>query len=498
MCSCDESMRIQRNGDCKTHASRRKDSTREGTFAWRHGHYGRYKGCNELDCAQKQQLQLGGLPPRHSEPAKVKFASSDAVRPNRLMPPTADLLRPSRESSPIESMRPTRLSSPSGSTGRSDTAKPPTLNAPTDPARQATVISPPSYRPPPVHTMSNEVHLSRLPPSPSLPSRLPSPSMASQQGHEEQHPAFGRLSSAWVVVVTGVLVASLVANAVFYNQWPGAGGQDKDVSSHTIPSMGGVDSDGDGIPDQHDWCPHTGKGKKRKSSWISGRASDFDGDGCEDGEEDNDKDNDGVDDSMDRCPMSPQIYNFVSNDANDFDGDGCADGLEDHDDDGDGVSNLLDECRRTRPGDSSDVDGCSKRQREHHAESGTEAANVAAATASKTSSNPSEDAAEAAQDQRSVLQEWAGVLRNAWVEVLLGAALTPILHTLKQLLESLRGKVTSASPSGDKRSQKSSSTSSHGSSQKWLFLRCVIYAVFFGIVYACRSSMRRPGDPPIV
>lgn len=37
--------------------------------------------------------------------------------------------------------------------------------------------------------------------------------------------------------------------------------------------------------------------------WISGRASDFDGDGCEDGVEDQDRDNDGIEDKLDRRGM---------------------------------------------------------------------------------------------------------------------------------------------------------------------------------------------------
>ncbi|CAE8650926.1 unnamed protein product, partial [Polarella glacialis] len=126
------------------------------------------------------------------------------------------------------------------------------------------------------------------------------------------------------------------------------------------------DTDGDGIPDQHDFCPNKCKVKNDSGcsapGWLSGRASDFDGDGCQDGVEDSDKDNDGVDDLMDRCPSTPNHHGFVSNAANDFDGDGCIDSLEDHDDDGDAVMNAEDECPRTVPGDSSDNRGCSKKQ----------------------------------------------------------------------------------------------------------------------------------------
>ncbi|CAE7866981.1 unnamed protein product, partial [Symbiodinium microadriaticum] len=118
--------------------------------------------------------------------------------------------------------------------------------------------------------------------------------------------------------VVGLLLASLLVNAALYQNWLGTGGApapspDRSASlyerSH-LDDIRGVDTDGDGVPDHHDFCP----GQKKEggqSRWISGRASDFDGDGCEDGVEDQDRDNDGVEDKMDRCPFSPQQYNFV-------------------------------------------------------------------------------------------------------------------------------------------------------------------------------------------
>lgn len=96
--------------------------------------------------------------------------------------------------------------------------------------------------------------------------------------------------------------------------------------------------------------------------WFSGRATDFDGDGCRDGFEDDDKDNDGVLDHMDRCPNTPQHYVFISNAMTDFDGDGCKDGVEDLDDDGDHIPNILDHCPRTASGHLSDSSGCAAHQ----------------------------------------------------------------------------------------------------------------------------------------
>eukprot|EP00913_Durusdinium_trenchii_P010463 g9810.t1 len=75
-----------------------------------------------------------------------------------------------------------------------------------------------------------------------------------------------------------------------------------------------------------------------------------------DGVEDQDRDNDGIEDKVDRCPFSPKQYNFVSDSVNDFDGDGCKDGVEDSAQVG------VQRAEMTRPGESSDISGCSKEQ----------------------------------------------------------------------------------------------------------------------------------------
>ncbi|CAE7351897.1 agaA [Symbiodinium natans] len=197
---------------------------------------------------------------------------------------------------------------------------------------------------------------SQLQRPPGLPPTMPElPPTKTYSNQAEAASQGGGFAFGALFFVVGLLLASLLANAAMYQNWFGTGGVQAPSAEHTAPipqfdrshldDTRGVDTDGDGVPDHHDFCP----GKKKEggqSRWISGRASDFDGDGCEDGVEDQDRDNDGIEDKMDRCPFSPQQYNFVSNSLNDFDGDGCKDGVEDQDDDGDGVANDEDECKR--------------------------------------------------------------------------------------------------------------------------------------------------------
>jgi len=254
----------------------------------------------------------------------------------------------------------------------------------------------------------------------------------------------------------------------------GPGGQlpdeEKAGRTHLVGMPGSRDSDGDGIPDHDDWCP---KKRSSESGWISGLASDFDGDGCEDGTiEDVDKDNDGVEDEIDRCPLTPGIYKFVSNSVSDFDGDGCADGVEDHDDDGDGVWNSFDECQRTLPGDSSDSSGCSRIQRELVSKAHRPVQQQVPEVKKSSTDNELPPA--------FALTEWASTIRSAWVEVLLGAALTPVLHTLKELLTSIRGTVSGAALQG--RAQ------GNQRPPGWsLLMRCSMYCMFFFIVYGLRA-----------
>ncbi|KAJ8612812.1 hypothetical protein CTAYLR_002022 [Chrysophaeum taylorii] len=122
---------------------------------------------------------------------------------------------------------------------------------------------------------------------------------------------------------------------------------------------GGLDTDGDGVRDADDFCDDSG------SAFVSGRATDFDGDGCADSTlDDLDRDNDGIKDDLDQCQTSANPR-FESNINTDFDGDGCQDGYEDDDDDADGVLNPRDLCPHTKPG-ARDVDasGCSSDQRD--------------------------------------------------------------------------------------------------------------------------------------
>jgi hypothetical protein len=94
-------------------------------------------------------------------------------------------------------------------------------------------------------------------------------------------------------------------------------------------SAGGIDSDGDGIPDTQDLCPQ--------------EAEDKDGFDDEDGCPDVDNDQDGIADKNDRCP----------NEAEDRDGFQDDDGCPDIDNDQDGIPDAQDKC----PNDPEDKDG---------------------------------------------------------------------------------------------------------------------------------------------
>ncbi|CAJ1433550.1 unnamed protein product [Effrenium voratum] len=261
----------------------------------------------------------------------------------------------------------------------------------------------------------------RLPPTqPSRPLGLPQePPVISIPVPNNKWPGAATFFAAGLLLA--LLLASLLANAALYKDWFATyrGAALTPGQTRRTPPAGTLDTDGDGVPDQDDWCP--GQRPQGRSVWISGRASDFDGDGCQDGVEDQDRDNDGIEDKVDRCPFSPQQYNFVSNSLSDFDGDGCKDGVEDQDDDGDGVSNEEDACTGTRPGESSDTSGCSKAQHRRKAQA-AEAHAQAQASAQAAPTEP----------PQSVMSEWVDKLRSAWLEVVLGMLITPILSAAKE------------------------------------------------------------------
>lgn len=94
-------------------------------------------------------------------------------------------------------------------------------------------------------------------------------------------------------------------------------------------SLGGHDSDHDGIPDRKDQCP--------------GDAEDRDGFADEDGCPDLDNDGDGIADTEDDCPDA----------AEDIDGFADDDGCPDLDNDGDGIPDRRDAC----PDEPEDFDG---------------------------------------------------------------------------------------------------------------------------------------------
>jgi len=318
-------------------------------------------------------------------------------------------------------------------------------------------------------------------------------------------PSSGGYFEHWLVRV--LLLSSLATNAALVLLWHGGvaawlGGPSVAAVGSSGPeglttdASTATDTDGDGVPDHHDFCP--GRCTERDAScgnldsqagWLSGRATDFDGDGCKDGVEDKDLDNDGVKDSEDRCPFTPQWYSFVSNPVSDFDGDGCADGFEDGDDDDDDIANTFDDCPRTDPSDSSDPSGCSRRQHEKAR------ARAKAPTSAPGSSRPvgqqADPQADAQQaDAKSPLPEWADTLKSAWVEVILGAGLTWLMHQVQKAVETVQQQLP-ATPSGSMR--RLSVLTMAAGSKSWPVIRAVLvkavgYFVFFVIVYQHRKK----------
>ncbi len=94
-------------------------------------------------------------------------------------------------------------------------------------------------------------------------------------------------------------------------------------------ATGGIDTDGDGIPDAQDLCPN--------------EPEDKDGFDDEDGCPDPDNDQDGIPDKLDKCPNEPE----------DKDGFQDEDGCPEIDNDGDGIPDAQDKC----PNDPEDKDG---------------------------------------------------------------------------------------------------------------------------------------------
>jgi len=223
-------------------------------------------------------------------------------------------------------------------------------------------------------------------------------------------------SCSWLLVIVAIML-----NVVIVSWQTSFGSNDalmalkKPHSFVSHPSYGAFskDTDGDGIPDHRDFCvnPQCKGVHCPPLGWLSGRATDFDGDGCADGTEDMDKDNDGILDPSDKCPLTPQKYMFVSNAASDFDGDGCADTIEDSDDDNDFIPNHLDLCPLTRSGVLSDSIGCSMLQREN--------AETTTATASAQ--------AERSEPKKSGWGVWDLTLRGAAADFLVSAILN-LLH----------------------------------------------------------------------
>ena len=118
---------------------------------------------------------------------------------------------------------------------------------------------------------------------------------------------------------------------------------------------GGLDTDGDGVPDASDNCPETPNGPGEAGIPGVGNQTDTDGDGlgdaCDDcaTDPDNDRDGDEICGDVDNCPNSPNP------DQSDVDGDGDGDTC-DIDADDDGIQNPDDNCWLTVNPDQADLD----------------------------------------------------------------------------------------------------------------------------------------------
>lgn len=229
-------------------------------------------------------------------------------------------------------------------------------------------------------------------------------------------------TDARILLICGFLCVSLVANFGF--SWQAA----KTVSSsqahhvHRPHVVAITDTDNDGVPDHHDSCPFATSSCSGEmcppAGWKSGRATDFDGDGCADGLQDKDVDNDGILDERDSCPYTPQEHRFVSNAGSDFDGDGCADSIEDSDDDNDSVPNLIDACPLTSIGAASDENGCSNLQRKLQSKMKAPQINDA---------NEDATAADELSAKPTYLESWLDAVHGAGIETVVGAVVAAVM-----------------------------------------------------------------------
>jgi hypothetical protein len=245
------------------------------------------------------------------------------------------------------------------------------------------------------------------------------------------------------------LVLSLFLNVGFVAWQQIAYDSSSDSSS---PGALNVDTDGDGIPDQHDSCPLPSQCTGPMcppTGWHSGTATDFDSDGCADDSEDKDKDNDGILDLHDQCPYTPQKYAFVSITATDFDGDGCADGIEDDDNDNDSIPNIIDACPLTESGATSDELGCSQQQRELQEKLAELAARLP--PHQDIQAGPADhvkmDDSDVLKSKPSRFQEWMDMVQGATIEVVIGAVMSFVLGKIHSGMQQVSSEVTAGSVS---------------------------------------------------
>jgi len=313
-------------------------------------------------------------------------------------------------------------------------------------------------------------------------SKAPEPTPSPSSGIQEDRSKLGH------PLVFGVLATSIGINLIMLPVWH----RSSLTAATSKDQLLNWDTDGDGILDQHDFCPGQclGKptlgGKCSRKGWRSGRATDFDADGCEDDTVDLDKDNDGINDTEDGCPNTPQRYHFISSFQTDFDGDGCKDSVEDHDDDGDTVLNAVDRCPRTPWQHPPDHKGCSKLQLEDEAAGVALKGQCRELFASEPGTHALLDAPkkESQSQERTVWDisdEWIGLFRSAWVEVLVGAAVTELCSQAYGLTSKVQGRI----PMGSMKHATSKLVGRFSAFPR-IAVRVILYTLVFLLVYAHR------------
>merc|ERR1712192_157403 len=155
------------------------------------------------------------------------------------------------------------------------------------------------------------------------------------------------------------------------------------------------------------------------------------------------------------------------------------------DDDGDSIPNTLDDCPKTVAGEApEDGTGCSRGQLENIALKSYVQGSKPRDAAIQTSEPKME------QPAASMLhwQDWLPLIRSAWVEVLLGAAVTSLCGQGVAIAVSIKQQIPS-SPRASVRllTEKSLGLVSVSNGRRRLVIRVAAYLIFFCLVYLYRT-----------